>query len=437
MTGEWVQDLLNTEFQRSAWSSADRRLVTELVCGVVRRQAALIALLKPAVTRPWERVEPELITLLMIGAYQLVYLDRVPAFAAIDETVEVARSIGQARWTGFANGILRSLGRGVLSEFTDAPAADVVPVGPGRYRRMAIPVFPDPVEAWPAYLAQAFSLPEWLVGRWSQRYGREELLDLVSAVNSSPQMFVRVNRRRKTPDELLEIWTAAGVGCERAGTGDALRLLDAGSIEVLPGYAEGWFSPQDLTAMQAAPRLAPLPDERVWDLCAAPGTKTCHLAELRDDHGVLIATDIHQQRLDLVSEGARRLGLTSICTIPLREDLLDLPNGPFDAILVDAPCSNTGVLHRRPEARWRLRPEDTAELAELQQRLLTAAVDRLTPQGRVLYSTCSIEPEENDQVVAAVVAQNPGLRLVEAVTFLPGPHGDGGFQALLTKTAAE
>lgn len=433
LTGCWVQDELAEEFATGSWSVVDRRFITELVCGVVRRQMALTELLRPAISRPWDRIEPELVTLLWLGTYQLAYLDRVPVFAAIHETVEIARSIGQLRWTGFANGILRTISRVVDPETVEHPATNTLPLSSGRYRRLQADVFPDPVTDLPNYVALAFSLPNWLVDRWAQQFSPEQLLSIAEAVNSSPALHVRVNRRKISVQELQQHWETAGVHAELVEGRDALRLFDAGTIEELPGYAEGWFAPQDLTAMQAAVRLAADPDERVWDMCAAPGTKTCHLAELRDDHGSLLATDIHSERLAFVDTGAERLGLTSIRTAVISPDMSDLPSGPFDAILVDAPCSNTGVLHRRPEARWRLIPEDLVELPQIQRDLLSAAIQRLSPNGRVLYSTCSIERDENQSVVAAVMAWHPYMQLRHEEIFLPGPQGDGGYQALLQR----
>ncbi len=430
-TGSWVQEELTAEFERSHWSQPDRRLVTELVCGVIRRQAALTSVLQPLISRPWDRVEPDLVTLLWLGAYQLLYLDRVPPFAAIHETVEIARTIGQARWTGFANGILRNVSRSILPECGTQPAANALPLSAGRYRLLDRSLFPEPAGEWNRYVARAFSLPDWLADRWAARFDRDTLVDLACAVNASPRVLVRVNRRRTTPEALQALWKAAGISSEPVGEMDALQLADSGPIEALPGFEDGLFSPQDLTAMQAAPRLAPAADDRVWDVCAAPGTKTCHLAELRDDHGTIIATDVHPERLSLIAAGAERLGLTSIQPRLIRDDLSDLPEGPFDAILIDAPCSNTGVLHRRPEARWRLRPDDPAQLSQIQTRLLLAAAERLSGHGRLLYSTCSIEPEENGQVVAALLARHPDLRLLSEQALLPGLQGDGGYQALV------
>lgn len=436
VSGRWVQDELAEEFTRGTWSAADRRLATELVCGVVRRQRALTVLLQPAIARPWERIEPELVTLLWLGAYQLVYLDRVPAFAAIHETVEVARTIGQQRWTGFLNGVLRTIGRVMSEQMQPVPGAAAVPVRAGQYRQLGHPVFPDPETDLAGYVAEAFSLPDWLVTRWATHFDRDRLLELAAAVNTSPGVFVRVNRRKITPAALQALWQESGVTSETTDHPDALRLHDSGAIEQLPGYREGLFSPQDLTAMRAAVLLGPGPEDRVWDVCAAPGTKACHLAEMRDDHGSILATDVHSERLALIADGAARLGLTSLQVALISPELTDLPTGPFDAILVDAPCSNTGVLQRRPEARWRLQPGDIADLRAIQLRLLTAALERLRPGGRLVYSTCSIEAEENEEVVAQVVSRQASVQLLSEQTFWPGSQGDGGYQALLTRSGA-
>jgi 16S rRNA (cytosine967-C5)-methyltransferase len=428
--GVWVQDLLARAFASGTWSPADRGLATELVCGIIRRQGALTAVLQPLITRPWDRIEPELVAVLWLGAYQLLYLDRVPRFAAIHETVELCRSIGQSRWTGFVNGVLRAVDRLVSDEFKDQPAVDAVPISPGRYRRLHRAVFPDPARQWADYVAAAFSLPTWLATRWSQRMSPTDLINLAMAINEPPVLYVRPNPRRTTPEELYSLWQAHGVHCERVGE-RALRLEQAGNVESLPGYWDGLFSLQDLTAMRAVETLRPQPGDGVWDICAAPGTKTCQLAEMMDGRGAILATDSSMARLALVAEGLARLGLTCATTQRIRPDGVDVPAGPFHAILLDAPCSNTGVLHRRPEARWRLQPADLTDLAETQRRLLHGALDRVAPQGRVLYATCSIEPEENAGVVHDVLRTRPEFQIVDEFATLPGPNGDGGYQALI------
>ena len=190
---------------------------------------------------------------------------------------------------------------------------------------------------------------------------------------------------------------------------------------------------QDFSATRAAERLAPKPGQRVWDACAAPGGKTCHLAEIMRNQGEILATDIRSDRLQMVDDSARRLGATIIRTQLVDEDGFRLPAGPFDAILVDVPCSNTGVLGKRPEARWRITPEGIKELTRVQFNLLGWALERLAPGGRLVYSTCSIEPDENQEIVKKALNAFPGTRLVEEELFTPGDPADGAYQALILK----
>jgi 16S rRNA (cytosine967-C5)-methyltransferase len=429
--GTWVQELLQAAFARGSWSPADRALATELVNGVVRRRGTLAAILAAVMPRPLEQVEPALLTLVQLGAYQLLFLDRVPGYAAVHETVELTKVLGQRRWTTFVNGVLRGITRLLTDEWCDAPAADAVPVAPGRHRRLHQAVFPDPATAPVAFVAQAYSLPEWLTVRWHARWKWSQLLSVAEAVNAPPVLSVRVNTRRVSVRELWERWTEAGIQAECLPDLPVLRVAQPGPIELLPGYAEGWWLPQDATAVRAALLLAPPRGGTVWDVCAAPGAKSTHLADIVGPSGTVLATDVDAERLNRVRENARRLGCDNIHTALVHEDGRDWPQGPFDAVLLDAPCSNTGVLHRRPEVRWRLRPFELEELSALQRRLLHRVLERVGPGGRLVYSTCSIEPEENEQVVETVLRQRPGAAQRAAQLYLPGVHGDGGYQALL------
>lgn len=430
-SGRLIAPLFEQHSRSGSLSSADRGLASEIVYGIVRRQTTLNFVLQQQIDRPRHRVEGELWTLLQIGAYQLIFLDSVPAHAAVNETVNVARRIGNSRWSGFLNGVLRAVARELTNESIDAPAADAVPVTAGRYRRLSQPVFADPDESHREYVAQAFSFPEWLIERWQTRFDPDELLRICFWFNGRAPISLRVNLLRTSRDKLLAAFDSAGIAASAGPLPEAVQLEDSMRIEMLPGFREGWFCVQDSSAMQAAALLDPHRGERVLDLCAAPGTKTTHLAERMHDEGVIVATDVSADRLKLVNENCERLGLGCVEPRQIAPDGSDLPDGPFDAALVDVPCSNTGVLGKRPEARWRIKPQDVRELPSLQFRLLCDACDRVREGGRVLYSTCSIEAEENEQVVHQLRKSRPHIQISQSLTHTPGKPADGGYQAIL------
>jgi 16S rRNA (cytosine967-C5)-methyltransferase len=225
----------------------------------------------------------------------------------------------------------------------------------------------------------------------------------------------------------------AGVEAKPGKLAESVHLAGSARVDQLPGFSDGLFSVQDESAVGAVTLLDPQPDQNVLDMCAAPGTKSAHMAERMGNRGRVTATDVHAGRLSLVSAGCRRLGIEIVETQQIDRDGNNIPAGPFDAILVDVPCSNTGVLGKRPEARWRLKPDDLDELPTIQQRLLLLAAERVAVGGRIVYSTCSIEPEENEHVVDAVLQQKPGLKLQQTNAHIPGQPADGGFQALLVR----
>lgn len=413
---------------------ADRAFAVELTYTAIRRQATIDAILAAYVTRPRANVEDGLWRLMQIGCCQLVLMDRIPPHAAVHETAELTKKMQQPQWTGILNGVLRSLAKSV-SDTTDAtPGVDAVPLSDGRFRQLDRPVFADPQEEPADYLMRAYSYPRWLLRDWLDRYGTEETTRLCDWFNQVTSPAIRVNLLRQTTDAVREklatadLETEPGVFPESLTTATTFRPLD------VPGFRDGAFSIQDESAMAAARLLNPQPGDTVLDVCAAPGGKTAHLAELMQDTGRIIATDSDADRLRLVSDGAQRLGLTCIETQPVSATGEDLPAGPFDGVLVDVPCSNTGVLGKRPEARWRISPESIEELIPTQIRLLTQSLERVVAGGAVLYSTCSIDPRENRSVVDIVMSNTDGITLEEEMHHVPGQPADGGYQALLRKT---
>jgi 16S rRNA (cytosine967-C5)-methyltransferase len=430
----FVQEVLDDRLAHTPLSAADRRLATQLVYGVLRRRDTLHALIEAVLTRPAKNVEAWLWDALSLGALQLALLTQIPPHAALNETVELAAQFGRPGAKGFSNGVLRALSKLLSDTRTTSPGADALPLANGEYRQLTHPVLPDPNRRPADYLAAGFALPGWLVKRWLERYGPEECYRLGFWFAAPPPLTLRCNPLRVQRGAFLRACAEAGLSADAGSHPQAVRLHDGVPIRDLPGYEQGWFTVQDESGLGVSSALAPEPGSRVLDLCAAPGGKTTHLAELMANQGEIVACDIDEERLQTVTTLANRLGLSIIRTCLVQpENEASIPAGPFDAALVDVPCSNTGVLGRRPEVRWRLKPGDLRELVTVQTRLLRLAVERVRPGGCVVYSTCSIEPEENRQVVESVLRMRADLDLEAEQAAVPGQPADGGYWARLRR----
>jgi 16S rRNA (cytosine967-C5)-methyltransferase len=406
--GAAADDLLHAALQRSALPPRDRGLVTELFYGCLRQRAALDWLLAQKAGRP---PKPDIAALARLGLYQLFFLDRIPSHAAVNSTVELAKRASSGRLGGFLNGLLRNALR-------DRPA-------------LASGLQQQP-------LAVRCSHPGWLVSRWLARYGEADTRALLDWNNRPPKLFARVNTLRTTADALLAKWRAAGVEAEPLNTKlyslPMIEVRAADSAERLPGFAEGEFYIQDPSTLLAVELLGAQPGERVLDTCAAPGGKTTALAQLMQSRGEIVAEDSSAERLKQVVENCARLGVT--CVTVQQTRATDPAETWFDRVLVDVPCSNTGVLRRRVDARWRLRAEDIARLAKEQLALLQTAARRVQRGGVLVYSTCSLESEENGGVVEAFVKASPEFVLERiAETFPPRDSVDGAFAARLVRSA--
>jgi 16S rRNA (cytosine967-C5)-methyltransferase len=432
MHERFVQELLDERLEATALEARDRGFATELVYGVQRRRLTLDTLLRPFITRPLHQVEPWIWEALRIGAYQLCLLTHIPVHAALNETVELAAEAGMPRGKGILNAVLRKLAELVASDTRTEPGPDALPLAAGTYRRLTRPLLPDPAADPLGYVSAGFSLPPWLVQRWRQRFDFAELRRLGFWFAGPAPLWLRANPLRCTRDALLTKLQEAGIAAAAGESPQAVLLHEHYPIRDVPGFADGWFTVQDAASQRVGRALSPKPGARVLDLCAAPGGKTTHLAELMGNEGKIIACDLDEKRLRLASQTCRRLGVTIVEPTRIPEGA-DPPGGLFDAILVDAPCSNTGVLGRRPEARWRLKPSDIGHLVQLQTKLLIQAAERVRPEGAIVYSTCSIEPEENQQVVANVREAFPDLDLEEESVQTPGAPADGGYWARLRR----
>ncbi len=370
--------LRSTDSGSSKERSPDRGLVTELVYGSVRRQRTLDALIDQLGKKKAHQQPPEFRTILHIGLYQLRYQERIPASAAVNTTVELAKENGFKGLAGVVNGLLR------------------------QYERLAASADPlqlpmEPIER----LGVLYSFPDWMVQMWVEQLGIEETEQLCEWLNQSPSIDLRVNPRRTSIEEVEAAMQVAGVEVRRVPPlPQALRVVGGtGTIQKLPGFNEGWWTVQDSSAQLVSHLLDPQVGDVVIDACAAPGGKTTHIAELMGDEGRIWACDRAASRLRKLRENAQRLQLRSIqiCTGDSR-NFSQFTNSA-DRVLLDAPCSGLGTLHRRPDIRWRVTPATVQELSVLQRELLERASSWVKPGGTLVYATCTLHPQENEDVI--------------------------------------
>jgi 16S rRNA (cytosine967-C5)-methyltransferase len=375
---------------------ADRRLAHEMAAGVLRSQAELDDRLGSLVPRGWDSVAPALRDVLRLGAFQLGSLDRVPQHAAVDTSVSLARAIGGVRAGGFVNAVLRRLAR--------------VPVDPAARQQEGDTA---------TRLAGAYSHPQWLVERWLGRWGESGTEALLRWNNTRPRLVLQ--GARESLEQLERRWATAGIRFEPAPFGAGLTV-DRSRPADLPGYSEGAFIVQD-PAQALLSWFADLaPGSFLYDACAAPGGKSITLGR---QLGGVIAADLVPARARRLAENLRRAG--SGREHPVVADARRPPIRAIDAVLLDAPCLGTGTFARHPDARWRVTPAALKALAERQTELLARTADAVAPGGLLIYSTCSLEPEENEQQVNRFLETHPEFRRDRGDTFPPeltSPEGD-------------
>jgi 16S rRNA (cytosine967-C5)-methyltransferase len=408
-SAEFTEDLLERELANAKLSPLDRGLCQEIVYGVVRWQATLDWLIARKTNEREQK--PALQNLLRLGLYQIFWLDRIPDHAAVHETVELAKQNGFGPQAGFVNAILRGYLR--EADETKKLLADLKTSNP----------------------ATGHSHPQWLVEKWQKRFSSEKTLQLLEWNNTPPRTFARVNTLNTDAGKLFEKWRGENVNFDfvrRDWLEENLvfELKSHPSLNSLASFRDGWFYIQDPSTLLAPQELGAQPGETILDLCAAPGGKTTLIAQLMNNEGKIIACDISEERLKLVQENCTRLGVSCVETI--QNSKLKTQNSKFDKILVDAPCSNTGVMRRRVDLRWRISPEEISRLQQTQLDLLKLAVTKLKPGGVLVYSTCSLEPEENSEVVKEFLNRHTNFKLESESELLPfADNVDGAYVARL------
>jgi 16S rRNA (cytosine967-C5)-methyltransferase len=423
-TDSYLDRVLDAEIKSSDLSDVDKGLLNELAHGVLRWRSRLDWILNGFSHGNFSKTEINLKNALRVALYQVLFLDRVPHAAAVNEAVEFIKRLRGEKPAGLANAVLRNIIRNL----------DGI-----RY--------PDPAEDLLQYLSVYYSHPPWIVKRWMERYGEEETRKLLSVNNERPALHLRINRLKAEPGEFLRRLDEQHI--EYTGSqylGYFVRVRSLSKIGQMDLFRNGFFTIQDESAALPCLLLDPQPGERVIDLCAAPGGKTTNMAELMANQGEILAVEKYEAKLQQIRSAATRLGLSNIAFV--LGDGTTLAAEPADRILVDAPCSGLGVLMKKPDMKWKREATDLPGLLRLQRDLLEGAARLLKPGGVMVYSTCTTEPEENEQMVHAFLAGHGEFALENArpyvshdlvtpeglVQTFPHRHAmDGSFAARLRK----
>ncbi len=385
---------IDQQLRGSELSSVDRRLLTELVYGCVRRQRSLDFIIDRLAKKPAHKQPPDLRLILHLGLYQLRYLAQIPDSAAVNTTVQLAKENGLQGLASFVNGLLRQyLRTGV--EFPGESGSDR-----------------DQITT-PEYLGISESFPDWIIELWQANYGQAATTELCHWFNQTPSLDLRVNPLKTNLEQVVTAFTEVGItAAPIPHLPQGLRIQGStGSIAQLPGFTQGWWTIQDASAQLVTHFLDPQPGQVVIDACAAPGGKTTHMAELMQDQGEIWACD-RPKRLLQLQQNCARLQLQSIQI--QSGDSRDFPEfvGIADKVLVDAPCSGLGTLHRHPDIRWRQNLDRISKLNQTQQEILASAATWVRPGGELVYATCTLNPLENQLVIKDFLTNHPNWQIV-------------------------
>ena len=423
-TDAYLEKLLDNELRNAELNGPDKALLYEIVHGVTRWQGRLDWILNGFYKGQFSKAIPNLKNGLRVALYQILFLDRIPDHAAVNEAVEFVKKLQGQKPADFTNAILRNIIRS----------------------KNAIR-YPDPNEDIIGYLSAYYSHPAWMVKRYLDRFGREETEKLLAANNEKPYLTLRVNAIKTTPEEFKSLLEQVNLKY-RPGKflNEFVQLQNLTNITAWDYYVKGYFNIQDESAGLAVRLLDVHPGMNVLDMCAAPGGKTAYLGSLMNNTGSITALDRYDGRLNLVRKNNDRLGLTCVTTI--ESDALEFESEPFDRVLADVPCSGTGTLSKKPDIKWKKDIFDLRRMTEMQLKLVSKAATLVKVGGALVYSTCSIEPEENFEVVKKFLDTHPNFKFESAkgkvtdslvdengcIQTLPQKHQmDGAFAAKLIR----
>ncbi len=423
-TDAYLDKALDAELRSKEIADIDKSLMAEIVHGVMRWQGRLDWVLNGFTHGNFSKSEINIKNSLRVALYQIFFLNHVPHYAAVNEAVEFVKRLRGEKSANLVNAVLRNIIRSL----------DGIHYPNGAE---------DPVQ----YLATYYSHPQWMVKRWVNRFGKEETEKLLTVNNEIPSLTLRINKLRIAAPEFLSMLDQKNIQYQGSSFIDYfIKVRSLSGISQLEIFQKGYFSIQDESAALPVMLLAPLPGERVIDMCAAPGGKTTFIGELMKNEGEIFAVDKYESKLNLIRLSSERLGITNVRLVAA--DSSELVLQPADKVLVDVPCSGLGVLRKKPDIKWKREPEDIPKLAAQQMNLLNNASKLVKQGGVIVYSTCTTEPEENISIITAFLANHPEFHIVNATTVvnksLVSPEGfietfphrhhlDGSFAARLMK----
>ncbi len=414
---------------------------TDIVFGVIRNQTAIDRVISRCGNVEIDRVKPSIWNLLRIGVYELVYAPKTAEYAILNEAVELAGKKATKKTAGFVNAVLRAVQKNIdarQATLDDADSQKILPQNPEFGCLFNINLLADPKTDPAGHLSKAFSLPNWLVTQWLDVYGWEQAQPICFACNRHPSVTLQPNTLRISAEQLHQRLTEQGIDCQINTENTTCCIKSSGQINKMQEFLDGLFLVQDITAAEAMKCVGAKPGWTIADLCAAPGGKSMALAMDMQDEGLILASDKDKKRLQKVKQNAERMRYSSIEVVSpqhIEHKIRKLKS--LDAIVLDVPCSNTGVLARRVEARHRLKNDSIDSLLKTQQQLFKQAVSLCQQKTHIVYSTCSIDPRENQQQIQQFLSQHTQFTLKTEKLTLPilktetlFDH-DGGYVAVL------
>ncbi len=406
--GKYANISLKDNLRTVDLSARDVAFVAQLVYGALERQLTLDYFLNKFTTL--KKANPWIINILRLGAYQILYLDRVPDSAAVNEAVNLCKKNGLFALSGLVNGVLRNIVRS--KESLRLPDSSL-----SRTENMSL----------------LYSYPLWLTEKWIKDYGEQTAEHIMQPPSAGEGLSIRVNTLKSEPEKLIEEFSKQGIHAEKGlYLREALRLRYTGDIEEDSLYKNGYFTVQGESSMLVAHAVAPKPGQTVLDACSSPGGKAIHMAELMGNKGRVYAWDVHEHRIDLVRANIKRMGADPVipgvmdasCYSPEFDEF-------FDCVLIDAPCSGLGIVHKKPDVKLKVTPDGLKELVSIQERILDACSKYVKPNGVLVYSTCTVNKDENQDMISNFLADHKEFYKEDIALYLPAPLQDAAADGMI------